>query len=128
VRDELEARLVADELAERLVQHDPHLLKGGHAIVVRDQANTGKSIARRWTNAQSSGGANRTEPVYSASRTRTSFPNDYSAPALAASGLVRSSANLVRIWSVFFSSSRVATSSGTASLRPSSSAQLFKVP
>ena len=37
--DELEARLIAEELADRLVQHEPHLLTGGHAIVVRDREN-----------------------------------------------------------------------------------------
>ena len=37
--DEAEARLIAEELADRLVQHEPHLLEGGHAIVVRDHEN-----------------------------------------------------------------------------------------
>lgn len=37
-------------------------------------------------------------------------------------------ASRVRIWSVSFSSCRVASSSGTASLRPSWAAQVFRVP
>src|SRR5215213_2587665 len=37
--DEEEAREVADEIAERLVQLQPELLTGGHAIVVRNERN-----------------------------------------------------------------------------------------
>ena len=33
------AREIADEIAERVVQHEPELASGGHAIVVRDEAN-----------------------------------------------------------------------------------------
>lgn len=37
--DEEHAKEVADEIAERLVQAEPELIFGGHAIVVRDAEN-----------------------------------------------------------------------------------------
>ena len=37
--DEDHAREIADEIAERLVQVEPQLVFGGHAIVVRDENN-----------------------------------------------------------------------------------------
>jgi hypothetical protein len=37
--DENEAKMMAREIADRLVQRQPELLQGGHAIVVRDEAN-----------------------------------------------------------------------------------------
>ena len=37
--DEAEARLIAEELADQLVQTEPHLSNGNHAIVVRDELN-----------------------------------------------------------------------------------------
>jgi hypothetical protein len=37
--DEEQAREVADEIAEHLVQLQPELLSGGHAIVVRNEHN-----------------------------------------------------------------------------------------
>jgi hypothetical protein len=37
--DEDQAKDMADDIADRLVQEEPSLLTGGHAIVVRDQAN-----------------------------------------------------------------------------------------
>ena len=37
--DEEHAKEIADEIAERLVQAEPDLLFGGHAIVVRDAKN-----------------------------------------------------------------------------------------
>jgi hypothetical protein len=37
--DEEHAKEIADEIAERLVQAEPDLMAGGHAIVVRDARN-----------------------------------------------------------------------------------------
>ena len=37
--DEHDAQMVANEIADRLVQHQPELLEGGYAIVVRDDQN-----------------------------------------------------------------------------------------
>ena len=37
--DELDAQALADEIADLLAQAEPHLLEGGHAIVVRDEHN-----------------------------------------------------------------------------------------
>jgi hypothetical protein len=37
--DENDAQMMANEIADRLVQHQPELLEGGYAIVVRDQNN-----------------------------------------------------------------------------------------
>jgi hypothetical protein len=35
--DEADAQIMADEIADRLIQHHPELLEGGHAVVVRDE-------------------------------------------------------------------------------------------
>jgi hypothetical protein len=37
--DENDAQMMANEIADRLVQHQPEFLDGGYAIVVRDQEN-----------------------------------------------------------------------------------------
>jgi hypothetical protein len=37
--DETDAQTMANEMADRLVQHQPELLDGGYAIVVRDENN-----------------------------------------------------------------------------------------
>jgi hypothetical protein len=37
--DEYDALIMANEIAERLVQQQPELLEGTHAIVVRDEKN-----------------------------------------------------------------------------------------
>lgn len=37
--DETDAQMMAHEIADRLIQHQPELLEGGHAIVVRDENN-----------------------------------------------------------------------------------------
>ena len=34
-----DAEMMANEIADRLVQHQPEFLEGGHAIVVRDESN-----------------------------------------------------------------------------------------
>jgi hypothetical protein len=37
--DESDAQMMANEIADRLVQHQPEFLDGGYAIVVRDESN-----------------------------------------------------------------------------------------
>lgn len=37
--DEIDAQMIANEIADRLVQHQPELLEGGFAIIVRDENN-----------------------------------------------------------------------------------------
>jgi hypothetical protein len=37
--DETDAQMMANEMADRLVQHQPELLEGGYAVVVRDENN-----------------------------------------------------------------------------------------
>ena len=37
--DEADAIVMANEIADRLVQHEPELLEGSHAICVRDEDN-----------------------------------------------------------------------------------------
>jgi hypothetical protein len=37
--DEHDAQMMANEIADRLVQHRPEFLEGGYAIVVRDERN-----------------------------------------------------------------------------------------
>jgi hypothetical protein len=37
--DKFDAQILANEIADRLVQEQPALIEGGHAIVVRDERN-----------------------------------------------------------------------------------------
>jgi hypothetical protein len=37
--DENQAEIMAREIADRLIERQPELLQGGHAIVVRDEAD-----------------------------------------------------------------------------------------
>jgi hypothetical protein len=37
--DEADAQMMANEIADRLVQTHPEFLEGGHAVVVRDESN-----------------------------------------------------------------------------------------
>lgn len=37
--DENDAQMMAHEIADRLIERQPELLQGGHAIVVRDERN-----------------------------------------------------------------------------------------
>lgn len=46
--DEQHAREVADETADHLVQLQPELLSGGHAIVVRNELNIQIYLVPKW--------------------------------------------------------------------------------